>query len=130
MTCGFCKQEGAPDALRDLKRRGLILSHGMSSKTVEGGLQTVRQMDVVMATCNLEYNGELPVFEAAQAQARGVLVKKGLMSGHVQGADGVQRSFAHILSQPGVSSMIVGTISPTHLRDNANALERALEGQA
>ena len=124
------QQEGAPDALRELKHRGLIRSHGMSSKTVEGGLQVVREMDVVMATCNLEYNEELPVFEAAQAQAKGVLVKKGLMSGHVQGADGVKRSFEHILSQPGVSSMIVGTISPTHLRDNASALERALEGQA
>jgi len=42
----------------------------------------------------------------------------------------VKRSFEHILAQPGVSSMIVGTISPTHLRDNTRALERALEGQA
>jgi aryl-alcohol dehydrogenase-like predicted oxidoreductase len=124
------EQEGAADALRELKRRGLIRSHGMSSKTVAGGLRTVREMDVVMATCNLEYNEELPVFEAAKAQGKGVLVKKGLMSGHVQGPDAVQRSFAHVLSQPGVSSMIVGTINPAHLRDNSKALERALEGRA
>jgi len=122
------QHEGALDALRELKARDLIRSHGMSSKTVEGGLRTVREMDVVMATCNLEYNEELPVLEAAQAQGKGVLIKKGLMSGHVQDPDGVQRSFTHILSQPGVSSMIVGTINPDHLRDNVAALERAIAG--
>ena len=124
------EQEGAPDALRELKRRGLIRSHGMSSKTVEGGIRVVRDMDVVMATCNLEYDDEIPVLEAAQSQHRGVLIKKGLMSGHVRGEAGVRRSFDHIFAQPGVSSMIVGTINPTHLRDNVRLLEQVLEGPA
>jgi len=124
------EHEGALDALRELKRRGLIRAHGMSSKTVEGGLCVVREMDVVMATCNLEYNAELPVLEAAHAQRRGVLIKKGLMSGHVQGEQGVRRSFAHVFAQPGVSSMIVGTINPEHLRDNVRLLEQVLEGGA
>lgn len=123
-------QEGALDALRELKRRGLIRSHGMSSKTVAGGLRVVQEMDVVMATCNLDYNEELPVLEAARAQGKGVLVKKGLMSGHVQGVEGVRRSFAHVFAQPGVSSMIVGTINPAHLRDNVHLLEQVLEGSA
>ena len=122
------EQEGALDALRELKRRGLIRSHGMSSKTVDGGLRVVREMDVVMATCNLDYDGERPVFEAAAEQHRGVLVKKGLMSGHVQGEAGVRRSFEHIFSQPGVSSMIVGTINPSHLRDNVRLLRQVLVG--
>ena len=117
---------GAVDALHELKRRGLIRAHGMSSKTVAGGLRTVAELDVVMATCNLDYNDELPVLEAAARQRKGVLVKKGLMSGHVQGDDGVQRSFAHVFGQPGVSSMIVGTINPDHLRANVAALQRAL----
>jgi aryl-alcohol dehydrogenase-like predicted oxidoreductase len=120
--------EGAPDALRDLKQRGLIRAHGMSSKTVEGGLRTVAEMDVVMATCNLDYNDELPVLQAAAAAGRGVLIKKGLMSGHVQGAEGVRRSFAHVFAQPGVSSMIVGTINPEHLRSNVALLEQVLGG--
>jgi len=121
------EQEGAVDALCDLKQRGLVRAHGMSSKTVAGGLRTVAEMDVVMATCNLDYDAERPVFDAAQAAARGVLVKKGLMSGHVADADGVRRSFAHVLAQPGVSSMIVGTINPVHLRANVAALEDVLE---
>ena len=112
------EQEGALDALRELKERGLIRAHGMSSKTVEGGLRVVRDMDVVMATANLEYDEESPVLEAAQRLGKGVLVKKGLMSGHVRGAEGVRASMAHVLSLPGVSSMIVGTINEDHLRQN------------
>jgi len=124
------EQEGALDALRELKHRGLVRSHGMSSKTLEGGLRVVQEMDVVMATCNLDYNEELPVLEAARDQGKGVLIKKGLMSGHVQGEEGVRRSFAHVFAQPGVSSMIVGTINPVHLRDNVRLLEQVLEGSA
>jgi aryl-alcohol dehydrogenase-like predicted oxidoreductase len=121
------EQEGAVDALHDLKRRGLIRAHGMSSKTVAGGLRCVAELDLVMATCNLDYDDERPVFEAAAKQGRGVLVKKGLMSGHVPGEDGVEQSFRHVFAQPGVSSMIVGTINPAHLRGNVAALERVLE---
>ena len=118
------EREGAPDALRDLKTRGLIRAHGMSSKTVDGGLRTVQALDVVMATSNLAYNDELPVLQAAQAQHKGVLIKKGLMSGHLGGPDKVYEAFAHVFSQPGVSSMIVGTINPAHLRGNVETLER------
>lgn len=121
---------GAVEALRDLKRRGLIRAHGMSSKTVPGGLRTVAELDVVMATCNLDYNDELPVLQAAAARGKGVLVKKGLMSGHVSGPDGVRRAFAHVFAQPGVSSMIVGTIDPGHLRANAELLADVLAARA
>ncbi len=120
------EQEGAADALRELKRRGLIRSHGISSKTVAGGLRAVELLDVVMVTCNLEYNEERPVLEAAAAAGRGVLVKKGLMSGHLRGAEGVRAAMAFVFSQPGVSSMIVGTIDPGHLRANVRTLEAIL----
>lgn len=116
------RQEGVYDALCELKQQGLIRSHGMSSKTVQGGLAVVADMDVVMATCNLDYADELPVFEAAAAGHKGVLVKKGLMSGHVSGSKGVLASMRHILAQPGVSSMIVGTINPDHLSQNVQLL--------
>lgn len=119
-------QEGALYALEQLKQRGLIRSHGMSSKTVEGGLKVVEQMDVVMATCNLSYNDELPVLEAAERMGKGVLIKKGLQSGHVDGPDAVTESMRYIFSQPGVSSMIVGTINPQHLRHNVASIEAVL----
>jgi Predicted oxidoreductases (related to aryl-alcohol dehydrogenases) len=66
------REEGVVDALELLKEKGLIRSHGISSKTVEGGLEAVRRLDVVMATANLEYDEERPVFEAAAAAGKGV----------------------------------------------------------
>lgn len=120
------QREGAPDALEQLKQRGLIRSHGMSSKTVEGGIQVVERMDVVMATCNLVYNEELPVLEAAARSGKGVLIKKGLQSGHVGGPEAVIEAMRFVFSQPGVSSMIVGTINPEHLRQNVASAEAIL----
>ncbi len=109
------------DALEAVKNKGLIKAYGMSSKTVEGGCWVVENCDVVMATANLEYDEERPVLELAEKLNKGVIIKKGLQSGHADsasGGTGVDSAFKHILGQPGVSSMIVGTINKQHLRDN------------
>ncbi|WP_428623404.1 aldo/keto reductase [Sedimenticola sp.] len=121
------ENEGALDALQRLKERGLIRAHGMSSKSVEGGLKVMNKMDIVMATCNLAYNEELPVLQAAAKKNRGVLIKKGLQSGHIPGTRGVEASMRFVFSQPGVSGMIVGTINPDHLRDNVRIIEQVLK---
>jgi len=113
--------EEALGELEKLKQQGLIKAFGMSSKTVEGGLWVVEHCDVVMATSNIEYNDELPVFVRANELNKGVVVKKGLLSGHADatsGGSGIEKAFEHVLSQPGMSSMIVGTINQNHLRHN------------
>jgi len=118
---------GVFDALDKLKQQGQVRAYGMSSKTVEGGLWTVEHCDVVMATCNPDYNEELPVLQRARELNRGVVVKKALQSGHADagaGGAGIERAFEFVLSQPGVSSMIVGTINPRHLRGNAELADR------
>jgi aryl-alcohol dehydrogenase-like predicted oxidoreductase len=115
------KNGSAFDALEMLKNKGLIKAYGMSSKTVEGGCWVVENCDVVMATANLEYDAERPVLELAEKLNKGVIIKKGLQSGHADsatGGSGVDAAFRHILSLPGVSSMIVGTINKKHLQDN------------
>ena len=115
------QQTDALAELDKLKQKGLIKAFGMSSKTVEGGLWVVENCDVVMATCNLEYDEEQPVLDRAKKLNKGVVVKKGLLSGYAgvaEGGMGIERSFEYVLSQPAVSSMIVGTISTNHLRKN------------
>jgi len=117
------------DALSSLKSKGLIKAYGMSSKTVEGGCWVVENCDVVMATANLEYDAERPVLELAQKLNKGVIIKKGLQSGHADsasGGSGVEAAFKHILTLPGVSSMIVGTINKQHLRDNVAIVDDIL----
>ena len=107
--------EAALETLEQMKQAGLIRAYGMSTKTVEGGRWIVEHADVVMATFNLETDAELPVIERACELNKGVVVKKGLQSGH---AVSVEDAFRYVLLQPGVSSMIVGTINPDHLRSN------------
>ena len=117
------------DALATLKNKGLIKAYGMSSKTIEGGNWIVENCDVVMATANPGYDDERPVLELAEKLNKGVIIKKGLQSGHADkdaGGGGVDVAFKHILNLPGVSSMIVGTINQSHLKDNVAIVNNIL----
>jgi aryl-alcohol dehydrogenase-like predicted oxidoreductase len=114
------RESGAMKAMRELKARGLVRAIGISTKTVEGGLLAVEMCDVVMVTHNPSYTAEQRVIDAALDAGVGVLVKKGLESGH---AADPAHAIRFVLGTPGVSAMIVGTTSPEHLRTNAAAVE-------
>lgn len=111
----------ALETLADLKREGLIRAFGMSSKTVEGGIEAARRSDCVMVTYNLEHREEEPVLNYCAAHRKGVLIKKALASGHIAlttDLDPVQASMDFLYAHPAVSSAIIGTINPQHLTDN------------
>jgi aryl-alcohol dehydrogenase-like predicted oxidoreductase len=107
--------------LQDCKREGLVRAIGMSTKTVAGALRAVRELDVAMLTYNLQQRDDLPAIALARELGKGVIVKKGLMSGHVRqaGGDLVRDSLALVLGEPGIHSLIAGTINPAHLAANA-----------
>ena len=111
--------------LLKMREQGLIRAIGMSTKTVAGGLRAVELLDAVMATYNPSYTDDRPVIEAAHAAGKGVLLKKALNSGHdaLAGASQTASNLRAALALPGVSSAIVGTINPTHLRANAEAAD-------
>lgn len=117
-------EDGALETLTRLKEAGLARAIGISSKTVEGGLLGLEHGDCVMVTLHLEYQDELPVIERAAALNKGVLIKKAFGYGHAcvgERVDPVKASLALCLSQPGVSSVVMGTINPVHLRENVAA---------
>ena len=123
------QHEAVLDTLAELKRQGLLRAYGMSSKTTEGGTWVVENTDVVMATCNPTDTYDLPVIARANELNKGVLVKKGLQSGHADtaaGGKGIGSALEYVFRQPGVSSMITGTINPQHLKDNVSTVERIL----
>ncbi len=137
---------GALDALRELQRRGLIRAIGISTKTVDGGLLALRQSagacDVVMLPYSPLERAHGVVVDAARHRGVGVLVKKALASGHTTDllnkmpveirsavSDPIQAAMRFTLQRAGVSSVIVGTTNPAHLRDNAAAAEMALAAQ-
>jgi aryl-alcohol dehydrogenase-like predicted oxidoreductase len=115
--------------LAKLKQAGKIRAYGMSTKTIEGGLLTVDHADVVMVTYNPVQSEEQPVIAHAFQQHKGVFIKKALASGHVQqiaADDPVQVAMDFIFREPGVSSVIVGTLNKTHLINNVKCVESSL----
>lgn len=122
------EQSEALPTLRDLQAAGWIRAVGMSTKTVEGGLRAVDCCDLVMATYNPRQPEELPVIRAAHTAGKGVLIKKGLLSGHLDQlaeTDPVWAALRLIYAEPGVNSVVVGTLNPAHLRANAAAVNVA-----
>jgi len=110
------------ETLERLRHEGLLRSIGVSTMTVEGGLLATDLVDAVMVPFNIGYQAHLPVIEKAQLVGKGVLLKRALYSGPAQGsALTPQEMLGPLLATAGVTSIIVGTINPEHLRDNLEA---------
>lgn len=112
------EQSGALDALGALKKQGKVRLIGVSTKTPEGARLAAERCDAVMLTYSPIERADEPAIEVARARSGVVLVKKALASGHASDP-GAAIHFA--LANPGVTSVIVGTINPEHLRANAIA---------
>lgn len=107
-------EENVFEILERLKQEGKVRAFGMSTKTIAGGLQTIDRADVAMVTLNPEYTDERSVIAYAHEKQKGIFIKKALGSGHLPAAD----SLRFVLAEPGVTSVIVGTINPEHLKAN------------
>lgn len=136
------RESGAIEELERLRDQGKLRVPGISTKSRAGGLAAVQRLaqagnssavaggagcagggsggggGVVMITYNQEHQDEAPVIDAAARSGVGILLKKALSSGH---ASDPAQAIRFALRHPGVSSVIVGTISPTHLEANAAA---------
>ena len=114
--------------LMDLKEKGLIRAVGMSTKSLDGGLKAVELSDLVMVTYNPSTPDDAEVIRYANSLNKGVLIKKALNSGHAAtaGENSIEKNLKFALTPAGVSSVIVGTINPEHLRENVESVVRAL----
>ena len=98
--------------------RGVIRAVGISHKSADGAACAIDVgCDVIMATLNPLHTVEAPVIARAASAGCGVLVKKALASGYAAPED-----ICFAASHPGVSSVVVGTVNPEHLADNARLL--------
>jgi len=115
------QQAGALEALAALRDEGKLLAFGVSTKSLEDSLAAVAVCDLVMLTLSATEPDPLPALDAARLRGCGVLVKKALSSGHLPQAQ-TATQLHRAASRPGVSAVIVGTLSPAHLAANACAL--------
>lgn len=106
--------------LAALKAKGLIRASGFSAKTLDGARLALDCCDVVMIAYNPGDQTLAPAITEARRRQVGVLIKKALASGHTADVPGALR---FSLTTPGVSSVIVGTLSPHHLAEAAAIAE-------
>lgn len=131
------RMDAAVGALERLKIAGKVRAIGASTKTPDGAMRLLdgskrSLVDVLMLTLNAAYTADVPVIDEAARRGVGVLIKKALASGHAarpqrtvgtNGADPVRDAIGLALARPGVSSVVVGTINPEHLKANIRAAE-------
>ena len=119
--------QGVMEALARCKQAGKVRAIGMSPKSIAGARAAMPLSDVLMLTLNEAEPQMLPVVREARAAGVGVLIKKGLRSGHLptDTADPIEQCFRYLLAEPGVSSVVVGTVNPAHLRHNVGAADAA-----
>lgn len=122
-------QEEVVGCLLSLKKEGIIRAVGLSTKTTSGGLWTVTHTDVVMATRNQSDHTDDAVLDRALQLGKGVIIKKGLQSGHADpkaGGGGIAQAIDYVFSHPAVDCLIAGTINPGHLSANVKDVIQAL----
>ncbi len=104
----------AVETLVALRAEGLAHRIGLSGKTPEGARVALAWADAIM----VEYHRDDRTHEGVIAEAAGrgvaVLVKKALGSGRHDAREALR----FVLGNPGVSCVVVGSLSLEHLREN------------
>lgn len=112
----------AVGTLLKLKEEGLVRCVGLSGKTAAGHSAALDWADVIMAEYHAGNRGEEVVIAEAAAAGVGVLVKKGLAAGHLQPGPAIR----FVLSNPDVSSLVVGGLNLEHIRENVAIARSAI----
>jgi len=106
--------------LQALRDQGLIRAIGFSGYSDEGLQLALPWSDALMVEYHLENRALGAVISKASAQGVAVIVKKGLASGKLPPAESIE----FVLSNPGVTSLVVGGLNIEHLRQNLDVAKR------
>jgi len=116
------RNTGAVATLVDLKQRGLVRAIGLSGKTEAGARLALDWADVLMIEYHLEDQSHAGVIADAGERGVGVIVKKGLASGKIPAAGGIE----FVLGNPGIANLVIGGLNIDHIQSNVAAAERAI----
>ncbi|MCP4251549.1 MAG: aldo/keto reductase [bacterium] len=100
--------------LHALRDQGLIKAIGFSGYTADGLVAALAWADAVMLEYHLDDRSLAAVIDKAAAGGAAVVVKKGLASGRLD----PDAAVPFVLSNPGVTSLVVGGLSLAHLEAN------------
>ncbi|MGE3314822.1 MAG: aldo/keto reductase [Planctomycetaceae bacterium] len=114
---GVLNETDVVEVLSEYRDRGAIRGIGLSGKTVEGARASFEWADAVMVEYHVNDLSHAEVIREAAERGIAVIVKKGLASGHLPAADAIR----FVLSNRGVSSLVVGGLNLDHIRANLAA---------
>ena len=100
--------------LVSLRDAGLVRGIGLSGYTTEGFRAALPWADALMVAYHRDDASLAPVIDEAHRRDVSVIVKKGLASGRLPAA----QALSFVLGNPAVSSVVVGSLSLDHLREN------------
>jgi len=109
------------ETLCDLRARGLVRAVGLSGKTPGGARSALEWADALMVEYHAQDDSHAGVIDEAAGRGAGIIVKKGLASGHLP----AEESIRYVLGNPHVCSLVVGSLNLDHLRANVAAAESA-----
>lgn len=119
--------------LEKLKSKGIIRCFGISTKTITGGMLAIERCDLAMVAYNLTQQSEKPVLDYAVELNKGIFIKKALDSGnkprHLDSKVWLQDALQFVLNHPAVTSVIMGTINPQHLKENLETINQIQQGK-
>jgi len=104
----------AVPTLTALRDEGVVRAIGLSGKTVEGARAALSWSDVLMVEYNDHDRAHGGVIAEAAQRGVGIVVKKGLSSGRLAAEPAIR----FVLGTGGVDSLVVGSLSLEHIRDN------------
>ena len=117
------ESSGVVETLLSLKAEGRVRAIGFSGKTVAGARRSLEWADVIMFEFHAEDQSHEPVIREAHRLGIGVVVKKGLASGHLPAAEAIR----FVVGHPAVDTLIVGSLNADHLAENV-AVVTSLDG--
>lgn len=120
------KETSVVQTLQSLKEAGDIRAIGLSGKTPQAATMALDWADLLMVEFNAEDAAHAAVIEEAARREIGVLVKKGLASGHLP----ADQAIPFVLNQTGVTSLVVGGLNLKHMADNLRIAESALSQES
>lgn len=113
-----------PELLTSIRDAGLARTVGFSGKTIDGMHAALEWSDVVMLEYNLDNTAMEPVIRSAADQGIGVLIKKGLGSGHLDAEAALEFLMNRSPVSEGISSIVIGSRSLERMHSNADIISR------
>lgn len=114
----------AVETFERMKSEGLTRFIGFSGKTVAAAEQALDWADVLMVEFNSQDTSHEDVIRQAHQRGVGVLVKKGLASGHLPPEEAIE----FVLQNEAVDSLVLGGSNIEHLRANCTLANKIRPG--